>query len=265
MKALCKLSMVALMGAVASRTFAQDIEVTGSAYADYVTTRVFRGQILNRAPSIQPGADVTFGCDTLSGLTLGIWADLAMGGVQMRKYQGYFVDRYKIGEVDFTASYKLPVDVDNLTWSVGHTIYYYTRDWDNDREAGEDYEINTVLSYETCLDPTLRLCYVYTGNNKEMFYVEGGLSHTVPVTDDVDVTFGGITGVNRILDESSWWLNGEVYAEASWKFVKARLAYTSIFNWSGNDSHYYRYLSDNRNRRWLHNQLYGSVGVFHTF
>ena len=265
------LHIVALASLVGALSVPAMAESTGEAKIDLVTAYVYRGVILNKGPSIQPSASFTLDKEECP-LTFGIWADytLASGYSYFGGWvQPYHVEKYRIGEIDLTASYAIATDNEDLEWSIGYEYNYFPT---FDSDAGDEpfnHELNTILAYNGCemFTPQLKLAYTYWGLNAKQFVAELQAKRTVEL-DGAITSIGAKYGYVRSFDDpetfNSYWYYGELFAEASWKLddtcsLNARVAYSTLYD-PGN--HFQRHLS---NANFVNSVLYATIGVACSF
>ena len=179
--------------------------VTTEVSLDMVSAYVDRGATANEYPSLQ-------GCVTFSEflsedfpLSLSIWADWALKSSKKtyERNEYYYVDRHQFGEVDLNADYELPAipGLDDFSWAVGYGAYFYP-----DSDADTDHEAYLLLSYDTFLQPTVGIYYLFAGGEyaKKAWYLECGISHEFDIgdwlemRDGLTLTVGADVGIQ-------WW------------------------------------------------------------
>lgn len=164
--------------ALPSVSFAQDTTIG----IDYVTEYVFRG-VSFADEAIQPYVETSFG-----DLTVGVWASIATG--DGKDVAG--------DEIDIYASYSIPVNSEAYTLDAGVTYYHFPSGgslFATDGGSAGTYEASLSAGFNAPFEPSLTAYYDLT---LEAFTLEGGLSHSIPVTDvfslDTGLTAGLVEG-----------------------------------------------------------------------
>ena len=185
MKKLLLGSATLLIAATAAMPVqAQDVSVSTS--IDYVTEYVFRGVTLESA-AIQPGVEVALG-----DFSAGVWTSTGLGSKSLADTD----------EVDFYAGYSFGLS-EALSASVGGTWYHYP-------DAQDTFEASAGLSLDTTLSPSVTAYYDFT---LEGFTLEGGISHSLPVGENVSLDLGLTAGLVTAENDVGW-----EYANASAAF-----------------------------------------------
>jgi hypothetical protein len=113
---------------------------TAAASVDVASAYVFRGATINDKVNVQPSVEGTF-----YGVTLGTWGNLN-------------TDSKNIDEIDYYASYALPLGDFPIGVSVGYTEYTYPTQTDTNGVGLEaDREANVVATYEAKINDKLSL------------------------------------------------------------------------------------------------------------
>jgi uncharacterized protein (TIGR02001 family) len=164
---------------------------------DVASAYVFRGVTFNDGFVAQPYLEV-------SGLPidLGVWANFDIDDYDGAANDGQF------SEIDFYASYTLPLGIDMLDVSVGYTEYMYpgsggdpeltTDDEGNpsaDGTFGEaDREASLSIGFDLPLAPSVGVYYGLDGGIESSTYVEAGLGHDVEIDEDLTLSLGATVG-----------------------------------------------------------------------
>lgn len=135
-------------------------EVEAAAAVDVASAYIFRGATISDEVSVQPTLEAAF-----YGVTLGTWANFNTGD-EVRQFD----------EIDYYASYGLPMGKCPVGLSVGYTEYTYPTAYTESEvdESGvlvtdgagveADREANVTASYETGLTDSLTLSTALAGN-----------------------------------------------------------------------------------------------------
>lgn len=169
-------TLIAASCAFGATASAGDVSVSTS--IDYTTDYVFRGVSLAES-AIQPGVEVAFG-----DAYVGAWVSTAIGDTSI----------FAGDELDLYAGYGLSL-TDDLAMDVGVTYYHYPQGgslFGTDGGAAGTYEVYAGLSYDTVLSPSL---YGYYDLTLEAFTVEGGLGHSVEVSEKTSLDLGVTAGL----------------------------------------------------------------------
>lgn len=197
---------VLLLSASASALTAQADDVSVTATIDYTTDYVFRGVSLAES-AIQPGVEVAIG-----DFYVGSWFSAGFGETSQ-----FFGD-----EVDIYAGYGLSLS-DTLGLDVGLTYYHYPQGGDflstDDGNAGS-YEVYGGLSLDTVLSPSV---YAYYDFTFEAFTLEGGLGHSLSLSDDVSLDLGLTAGL--VDGDGFSWEYGQLSASLGYAFTEDVSAY----------------------------------------
>lgn len=174
---LSALALPALLAAMPISANAQEVSV--SVTTDFVSEYVFRGVTL-AASAIQPGVEASFG-----NFTVGGWASLAIGE------DSYLYD----DELDLYAGYSFDVS-ETISADVGATVYHYPQyggifDIGTDAGDASTLELYAGLSFDAPLAPGITAYYDTT---LETFTIEGGISHSFPISDKTSFDLSGSAG-----------------------------------------------------------------------
>lgn len=154
---------------------AGDISVSTS--IDYVSEYVFRGVSFARG-AVQPGIEIS-----KDGFTAGVWTSVALGEASSAAGD----------EIDVYAGYGWSVN-DVISADVGATIYHFPDVPGSLVDFGDasTLEVYGGLSFDTPLAPSL---YGYYDFDLEAFTVEGGVSHSLAVSDSISLDLGLTAGL----------------------------------------------------------------------
>ena len=158
-------------------------EANASAGLDVMSAYVFRGATVSDEVSFQPYVEGTF-----YGVTAGTWGNLN-------------TDASQFDEIDYYASYDLPLGECPVGLSVGYTEYTYPTATSENPATGEvsgleaDREVRLSASLDTLLSPSATVSYGIEGPflNKGI-YIELGLEHEFPIGEKVSLTGGATVG-----------------------------------------------------------------------
>jgi len=171
--------------------------VEAAAAVDVASAYIFRGATISDEVSVQPTLEAAF-----YGVTLGTWANFNTAD-EVRQFD----------EIDYYASYALPVGKCPVGLSVGYTEYTYPTAYTGAEvdDAGvlvadgagleADREVNVTASYETGLTDSLTLSTALAGNLgiegpflDEGLYVSAETGLEQAVCDTVAVNCGVVVG-----------------------------------------------------------------------
>jgi len=168
------LGTASLMIAAAAPMTAQAGDISVSTSIDLVSDYVFRGVSLADT-AIQPGVSVTVG-----NFTAGAWYSTGAGNTSIAAAD----------ELDLYASYGFNLS-NKVSASIGGTYYHYP-------QSGGLFETNggNAGTYEVSagvvLSPSATAYYDFT---LEAFTLEGGVSHSVTVSDKTNLNLGLTAGL----------------------------------------------------------------------
>jgi len=176
MKSSTAMAVLAVAAFVPSTASAQDVSV--STGVDIVSDYVFRGVSLADT-AIQPYVEASVG-----SLTFGAWSSTGFGETSALAGD----------EIDLYASYNFAVS-DAVSLDAGITYYHYPQGGSlfetADGGAGT-YEVSLAAGFDTMLSPSIAAYYDLT---LEAFTVEGGISHSVPMSDKASFDLGATVGL----------------------------------------------------------------------
>lgn len=172
------MSVACCMGSLAG---AEESATDGTFGVDVVSAYVFRGATINDELNVQPALGGTF-----YGVGLGTWASLN-------------TDASQFDEIDFTASYALPLGDLPFGLALGYTEYTYpTAVVESEVEGGAasglaaDREVSATVSLNTVLAPSLLVAYGIEGPFlDEGLHIALGVKHTQELAAGVSATGKG--------------------------------------------------------------------------
>lgn len=173
-------SLIALAACLSplSVTTAHAGDVSVSTGVDVVTDYVFRGVSLADT-AIQPFAEATKG-----NFTVGAWVSTAIGDTSIAAGD----------ELDLYAAYGFELS-DKISASVGVTYYHYPQGgslFSTKDGASGTYEASVSVGFDTVLEPSLSAYYDVT---LESFTLEGGVGHSVGMSDKTSLDLGATVGL----------------------------------------------------------------------
>ena len=184
---------------------------------DVASAYVFRGATLNENFVAQPSLEIS-GSDALSDLSGGVWANFDLDDDDERG-----IESGEFSEVDFYASYALPLKTDPLSISIGYSEYMYPT-----ASVEADRELNAEFAFDAMLSPTIGLYYGLDGGIEEQVFCELSLEHEAELNNDLSLILGAGSGFLFASEESG----GEdgisfakVSAGLSYGIVSADLTY----------------------------------------
>ncbi len=220
MTALLACAAVALpLGAFAQE---EEAKTVGTVGVDLASAYVCRGVTLNDGFVAQP----YMSAQILPGLTAGMWANNNIDDNDGAFESGQF------SEVDLTLSYALPVE--DISVSVNYFEYTYPgaggAELDAEGEAvatrGEaDREASISLGLPVVLSPTLAVYYGLGGLVEENVYLEGGLSHSLELTDGVALGLSTAVGYLSPKEGDDGFSHANVNASLGFGPVTAKITY----------------------------------------
>lgn len=167
---------LAALTALPQAASAQEISV--STGVDIVSDYVFRGVSLADT-ALQPFVEASVG-----NWTVGAWASTGFGETSALAGD----------EIDLYASYGFDLS-DGVGLSAGVTYYHYPQGgslFATDGGGAGTYEASLGASFDTLLSPSLTAYYDFT---LEAFTVEGGLGHSIPVSEKTSFDLGASGGL----------------------------------------------------------------------
>jgi hypothetical protein len=176
------------------------------AQLDLFSSYVWRGLSLTNKPVAQPDLWVSFPAGNAS-ITIGGWSSIDIG-----KYddpdndisESGGLSAFNYAEFDPYAEVGFPVGKATLTGGI--TAYIYPNDLTAESNGGLNSDANTVELYgraefDVPLAPSLAIYYDI--DKIKGAYVEGAVSHSVPLGESRTLDLGGIVGLSLGQDVSS--------------------------------------------------------------
>jgi len=240
-KRLYKTLLVA--GVVLNPMVASAGDVSVSTTIDYTTDYVFRGVSLAES-AIQPGVEVAVG-----DFYVGAWASTGIGDTSI----------FAGDELDLYAGYGLSLS-DDLGLDVGVTYYHYPQGgslFETDDGGAGTYEVYAGLSYDTTLSPSV---YAYYDFTLEAFTVEGGLEHSLPMSDKTSLDLGLSAGL--VDGDGFSYEYGQLSASVGYAFTDDVSAYVGAnYALSSDDTLIGEYDLTNLTAEFKDNKLFFGAGV----
>ena len=175
-KSSAAVAVVAAFAAVPTTASAQDVSV--STGVDIVTDYVFRGVSLADT-AVQPFAEASVG-----NFTFGAWASTGLGDTSVAAGD----------EIDLYASYSFAVS-DDLSLDAGITYYHYPQGgslFETEGGGAGTYEVSLGTGFDMALSPSIAAYYDLT---LEAFTLEGGIGHSIPMSDKTSFDLGATVGL----------------------------------------------------------------------
>jgi hypothetical protein len=219
-----RIMMIMAAGLAAGVVHAADVSAT----ADFASAYVFRGYTLNNGLVFQPGAKISgFPIpEEYGSIAIGTWANYDISDY------GGTLEKSKFSEIDYYATYTLPVKVVDL--SVTYTEYTYPAGADTDKEIA--LSIGKAIG-DTGLYTSLTANYGLGGAVNQNWYIQGALGYTKALTETLTFT-SGVTVGYAIKDAGDNGFQDGV--------GKVGLSYALTKNWAINGSlNYVAQLDDN--------------------
>jgi len=185
----------------------------GSASLDIASAYVFRGVTLNDGLVAQPSLTVS----PLPGLSLGVWGNLDLDDYGGKLNGGQF------SEVDLTASYAF--EIEKLQLTLGYAEYLYPG-----AGAEADREATLSLALPLPLAPTVSAYYGLGGAVEKNTYVELGVSHEIPIGEDLGLTLGAALGYAIPDDGDSGFSHYTAQASLGYKALALTATYYGQLN-----------------------------------
>lgn len=206
-----KIMMIMMMAVALAAGTANAVDF--GATADFASAYVWRGATVNDGLVFQPGASIS-GLPIpaeYGAITLGTWGnyDIAENAVGKRE----------LSEVDYYATYALPVKVVDL--SATYTEYHYLHGVPTDREVA--LNVGKAIG-ETGLYPSLSINYGLDGGLEKDWYIQGGLGYTKALSEAL--TFSSSVKVAYLIDDGD---KPDGFNDAT---ASVGLAYALNKNWS---------------------------------
>ena len=183
--------------------------------ADYASKYVWRGQLLNDDPVVQPSATASW-----KGFTANVWASIDTTDFAGDDEEG------KIQEIDYTLGYAFS-PAEGLDLEVGG-IYY---DFPGAGVAGTSEVYASAAASAVPLTPTLTVYYDF--DEVDGFYASAGIGHDLPLTDPLTLSLGAAIGWgDSDYNNAYFGVDGSGFSDAS---ISASLTYavTETFSVSG--------------------------------
>lgn len=175
-KSSAAIAAIAAFAAVPTTASAQDVSV--STGVDIVSDYVFRGVSLADT-AIQPYAEASVG-----SFTFGAWASTGFGDTSIAAGD----------EIDLYASYNFGLS-DTVSLDAGVTYYHYPQGgslFETEGGGAGTYEVSLAAGFDMPFAPSIAAYYDLT---LEAFTVEGGVSHSIPVSDKSSFDLGATVGL----------------------------------------------------------------------
>lgn len=204
---LIAFAMVMALAVLNSSAFAA-IEVEGDAYAGLYSQYLWRGIDLSGGSAVaQGGVDLT-----AKGFTLSYWSNIQLKDDTVL---GSDVNKGNATETDMTLDYTFS-PLEKLSVSIG-TIWYALDGADDTKEA------YLGLSYDTLLQPAVKVYYDYDESQEDGLFYTASVGHTFQVMEKLGVNLGALVSYN---DESDYavgdykdWHNYELSASADYTII----------------------------------------------
>jgi hypothetical protein len=200
---LLRATLLGVLLAASSREAAAQTEI--GAQLDLFSSYVWRGLTLTNKPVAQPDVWVSFPAGNAS-ITAGSWANIEIG-----KYDDPENDISESGGVsafnlsEYNPYLEVGFTAGKAALTGGVVGYFYTNNLDDAPNGGLDSESNTWEAYGTVgfdvpLAPEFSLYYDF--DKIKGAYVEGGVSHSVPLGESHTLDLGGLVGFSLGQDVS---------------------------------------------------------------
>ena len=185
---------------------AQAGDVSISTTIDYTTDYVFRGVSLADS-AIQPGVEMAMG-----NFTAGAWFSTGVGDTSI----------FAGDEVDLYASYSFALS-DKVSADIGGTYYHYPQGgglFSTNGGGSGTYEVFASVGFDTMLAPSASVYYDLT---LEALTLEGGIGHSVPMSDKTSFDLGLTAGL--VDGDGFSYEYGQASASLGYAFTDAVSAY----------------------------------------
>jgi hypothetical protein len=200
---LLRATLLGILLAASPREAAAQTEI--GAQLDLFSSYVWRGLTLTNKPVAQPDVWVSFPAGNAS-ITAGSWANIEIG-----KYDDPENDISESGGVsafnlsEYNPYLEVGFTAGKAALTGGVVGYFYTNNLDDAPNGGLDSESNTWEAYGTVgfdvpLAPEFSLYYDF--DKIKGAYVEGGVSHSVPLGESHTLDLGGLVGFSLGQDVS---------------------------------------------------------------
>lgn len=200
MKAANLLRATALGVLLAAPSRAAHAQAEVGAQLDLFSSYVWRGVSLTNKPVVQPDLWISFPAGNAS-ITVGNWTSIDLG-----KYdnaddisESGGLSAFNIAEINPYA--EVGFGAGNATLTGGIIGYIYPNDTDNGLNSDfNTWEVYGKVGFDTPLAPELSLYYDIDKVNGA--YLEGALSHSLPLGENHSLDLGGVVGFDIGQNES---------------------------------------------------------------
>jgi hypothetical protein len=200
---LLRATLLGILLAASPREAAAQTEI--GAQLDLFSSYVWRGLTLTNKPVAQPDVWVSFPAGNAS-ITAGSWANIEIG-----KYDDPENDISESGGVsafniaEYNPYLEVGFTAGKAALTGGVVGYFYTNNLDDAPNGGYDSESNTwevygTVGFDVPLAPEFSLYYDF--DKIKGAYVEGGVSHSVPLGESHTLDLGGLVGFSLGQDVS---------------------------------------------------------------
>jgi hypothetical protein len=172
------------------------------AQLDLFSSYVWRGLSLTNKPVAQPDLWVSFPAGNAS-ITVGGWANIDLG-----KYDDPENDISESGGLsafnfaEFNPYAEVGFGTGKATLTGGIVAYIYPNDTDNGLNSDlNTWEVYGTVGFDVPLAPELSIYYDF--DKIKGAYVEGAVSHSVPLGESRSLDLGGVVGLSLGQDVSS--------------------------------------------------------------
>jgi hypothetical protein len=201
---LLRAAALGILLAASARAAHAQTEV--GAQLDLFSSYVWRGLSLTNKPVAQPDLWVSFPAGNAS-ITAGGWANIDLG-----KYDDPVDDISESGGLsafnlsEFNPYAEVSFGTGKATLTGGIVGYFYPNDLTEESNGGYNSDINTwevygKVGFDVPLAPELSLYYDF--DKIKGAYVEGAVSHSVPLGETHTLDLGGVVGLSLGQDVSS--------------------------------------------------------------
>lgn len=176
--------VVAMIVSFAGMSQAFEAEIAGDVSVDYLGKYVWRGQLLNDDPVLQPG--VGFG---IGNLYINLW-----GSMDTTNYNG---NGGEFNEVDYTIDYS-----DSLTDILGYSVGAIRYEFPN-TDLDATTEIYAGLNLDVFLSPSVTVYYDI--DDIEGTYVSAGVGHSIDLSDTMALDMSASLGWGNDKYNTGYW------------------------------------------------------------
>lgn len=200
------LIIAGLAACAATSAHAEDLSI--STTLGFESRYVFRG-VQFAETSVQPAVEISYG-----GFYGGAWFNLPIGdddlvvtpgGEELDLYAGY--------SANFTETVSFDVGFTYYTFPDLASGFFDFFEEDGDGLGANTFEVFAGLSLDAPLAPSL---YVYRDFNFDTFTIEGGVSHSFPLSETTSFDLGGALGYVIDDDTGGDYLYGSATADLSY-------------------------------------------------